>query len=223
MAFHVQISRSFRHAREFNLSEEQLRLTILDPWRRGERVELGDREWEPRDCELLILEGPELSMPELGIGQGWGNAEKSAKNVTRELLAGPTGSSRKVAILAETLTAQLSVTTLLERLGLTPVDWAVARSQITATGGDGRNGGGVGFALLVIEEVPPSGTWLFEAGLAIGALGHRAIAAQFGSEDPPTELQRFDVIRMAPDDTSSLRALAEGLRRAGCDVQAAPG
>jgi hypothetical protein len=109
------------------------------------------------------------------------------------------------------------VTTLLERLRLTPVDWAVARSQIAAMGGD------IGFALLVIEQVPPSGTWLFEAGLAIGAMGDRAIAAQFGSEEPPTELQRFEVIRLAPDDASSLRALSEGLRRAGCDVQAAPG
>jgi hypothetical protein len=217
LAFHVQISRSFHHAREFNLSEEHLRQTILDPWRRGERIELGDREWEPRDSDLLILEGPELSLPELGIGQGWSNAEKSSENVTRQLLAGPTGTSRKVAVLAETLTAQLSVTTLLERLGLTPVDWAVARSQIAATGGD------VGFALLVIEQVPPSSTWLFEAGLAIGAMGDRAIAAQFGSEEPPTELQRFEVIRLAPDDSSSLRALSEGLRRAGCDVQAAPG
>jgi hypothetical protein len=221
--FHVQISRSFRRAREFNLSEEQLRQTILDPWGRGEAVELGDREWEPRDSRLLILEGPELSLPELGVGQGWSNAERSARDVTQERLTNAaTETSRTVAILAETLTAQLSVTALLERLGLTPVDWALARAGFAPPSADGT-GDRVGFALLVVEQVPPTGTWLFEAGLAIGALGRRAVAAQFGSEEPPVELQRFEVIRLAPDDASSLRALSEGLRRAGCDVEQPPG
>jgi hypothetical protein len=193
-------------AREFNLSRSELDAAILGPWLRGETIELGDREWPPRDSALKILEGEELSLPELGIGQGWSNAERSARNVTTELLESPGATaSGSIAVLAETLTAQLAVAALLEQLGLKPVEWAAARSRIAE----------IGFALLVIEEVTPSGTWLFEAGLAVGALGGRVAVAQFGSEDPPIELQRFEVIPLGPDDATAVRALEDGLNRAG--------
>ena len=34
------------------------------------RLSLGDREWDPKDSTLRILEGPQLSPPELAYGQG---------------------------------------------------------------------------------------------------------------------------------------------------------
>ena len=37
-------------------------------------IEFGDREWEPRESKLTILEGPELEGPDLAFGQGWSNA-----------------------------------------------------------------------------------------------------------------------------------------------------
>lgn len=86
MAFHVEVSSGLRHARSFNLNAEELRLTVLEPWLSGQRVVLGDQRWEPRETELRILEGPELSNPELGFGQGWANAQRASQEVTRDVL-----------------------------------------------------------------------------------------------------------------------------------------
>lgn len=86
MAFHIEVSSGMRHARSFNLSAEELRLTVLEPWLSGQPVALGDRRWEPRETELRILEGPELSNPELSFGQGWANAERASEEVTRDVL-----------------------------------------------------------------------------------------------------------------------------------------
>ena len=87
MAFHVEISRGFRQrARAFNLDEAKLRRTILDPWVQGRPISLGDKDWEPRDCKLIVLEGPKLPDTDLSMGRGWSNAEKTGENVTRRLI-----------------------------------------------------------------------------------------------------------------------------------------
>src|SRR6476659_4028329 len=87
MHFHVEVnaSSSLRHARVFNLTAEELR-AIVEPWLTGRAVELGDREWDPRKGTLRILEGPRLDTPDLSFGQGWSNAERSASDVTRQVL-----------------------------------------------------------------------------------------------------------------------------------------
>lgn len=88
MAFHIEISAStLRHARAFNLDEEELRRTILEPWMTDRTIELGDHEWIPRESSLKVLEGPRLEPPDLSFGQGWSNAERSARDVTGEVLA----------------------------------------------------------------------------------------------------------------------------------------
>ena len=88
MPFHVEISVStLRRARAFNLDGGELRRAILEPWVAGVAIELGDHEWLPGESSLRVLEGPELDPPELSFGQGWTNAERSARDVTRELLA----------------------------------------------------------------------------------------------------------------------------------------
>src|SRR5438105_8666086 len=105
MAFHVEIRRSLRHARAFNLDEERLHRAVVDQWRAGRKVELGDQEWDPADSVLTILEGPELSQPDLALGQGWHNAERSATNVTARVLEKAAAEATVVAVLAETRTA----------------------------------------------------------------------------------------------------------------------
>jgi hypothetical protein len=84
--FHVEIGGGINHARAFNLSLEELRKGVLEPWLTGRSVELGEREWDPRESELRILEGPHLDPPELAFSQGWSNAERSAEDVTRRVL-----------------------------------------------------------------------------------------------------------------------------------------
>jgi hypothetical protein len=88
MPFHVEISvSSLRHARVFNLGEDELRASILEPWMAGRTIELGDQEWIPRDSSLRVLDGPRLEGPDLSFGQGWSNAERSARDATAEALA----------------------------------------------------------------------------------------------------------------------------------------
>lgn len=86
MPFHVEIAGGINHARAFNLSLEDLRRTILEPWLTRRPVELGEHEWDPRESSLRILEGPHLDMPDLSFGQGWSNAERSSEDVTRRVL-----------------------------------------------------------------------------------------------------------------------------------------
>jgi len=70
MPFHVEVSGGINHARAFNLSLEELRKTVLEPWLTERPVELGEQRWEPRESALRILEGPHLDPPDLSFGQG---------------------------------------------------------------------------------------------------------------------------------------------------------
>lgn len=86
MPFHVEVSSGLHRARAFNLSPEEVRRAVLEPWLWRRPVELGDRKWEPEESELRVLEGPALSNPELSFGQGWANAERGAEDVTARVL-----------------------------------------------------------------------------------------------------------------------------------------
>ena len=55
---------------------------------------MGDREWEPRDCSLRILEGPRMETVDLSFGQGWANAERASENVTRDALEAAAAAER---------------------------------------------------------------------------------------------------------------------------------
>ena len=91
MAFHIEVSEGIGHARAFNLTAEELQRTVLEPWLSGRPVLLGDRKWDPEESELRILEGSELSNPELSFGQGWANAERGSEDVTRRIVEAARG------------------------------------------------------------------------------------------------------------------------------------
>ena len=75
-----------------------------------------------------------------------------------------------------------------------------------------RGRDGPGYAAVVGFETPaPPGPWLFDAGLARGALGARAVFAQLGDRRTPAELTGIEVIRLNPDDPASLDALSNRL------------
>lgn len=96
MAFHIEVSTGRQHARSFNLTEEELGRTVLDPWLSGRPILLGDRKWKrgEEDTVLRILEGPELSIQDLAFSQGWANAQRSAAEVTAKLLEAATEGRR---------------------------------------------------------------------------------------------------------------------------------
>jgi hypothetical protein len=95
MPFHIEVNGSRHHARSFNLTEEELGRTVLDPWLSGRPILLGDRKWSRDDeSNLRILEGPELSIQDLAFSQGWANAERSATDVTTKVLESATEGRR---------------------------------------------------------------------------------------------------------------------------------
>jgi hypothetical protein len=196
MAFHVEISSGFRQrARAFNLDEAKFRSTILDPWMSGHTIELGDKRWEPKDCKLVILEGPELADTDLSMGRGWSNAERTSQNVTRRLVdAASAPSMPLVTVLAEGDSAEAEIGRMLDRLKLERAPWTELRARILRPP---SKASGPGYAaVLVVEGADPAPSWLFDAGLALGALGTRAVVAQ-----------------LEPDDEASVRALGDRLGR----------
>jgi hypothetical protein len=213
MAFHVEISSGFRQrARAFNLDEGELRSTILDPWMRGRPISLGDKDWEPRDCKLTVLEGPELADTDLSMGRGWSNAEKTAENVTRRLIDEASAPSKPtVAIVAESEDALVEIGRMLERLELPIAPWPELRARILSPPAQASEPGYA--AVLATDSAEPDASWLFDAGLARGALGPRAVVAQLGDSAIPAQLAGVDVIRLVPEDEASLRALGDRLAR----------
>lgn len=224
MAFHVEIRRSLQRARAFNIDGATLRRTVLEPWGRGEPVRLGDQDWDPAKCTLAVLEGPDLVAPDLAHGRGWDRAQRTARDVTARLLGGPNsapaGAASAVAVLAASPAGARATAELLVGLGLDPVDWPVARAWLLGAGPDGA---AVAAAVILVEGAAPHGPWFFEAGIAVGALGGRAIFVAQGAQPAPDELPDLQVIRLDPDRPDSLHALAERLSRAGCAVGPVPG
>lgn len=207
----MEISEGFRRARAFNLDEEKLQAEILDPWMRGRVIMLGDRDWEPRDSKLIVLEGPELQDTDLSMGRGWSNAERVSENVTRRLVetASPPAKGPLVAVVAEGKATAVAVAEVLAQLDLETSPWSELRARIL---GPPRPGDGPGFAaVLVIDNFEPSAAWLFDAGLARGALGPRAVFSQLGDAEIPASLAGVDVLRLDPANEASREALGARL------------
>jgi hypothetical protein len=84
--YHVELRQFPHNFCRFNLSEQELRETILNAWARGEWIELGERKWSPHQASLTVLEGPELPVEQLSMGRGWRNAGRQSRNITEQLL-----------------------------------------------------------------------------------------------------------------------------------------
>jgi hypothetical protein len=132
--FHVEISGGLNHARAFNLNLEELRKQVLEPWLTGRSIELGEREWDPRESALRILEGRHLDPPDLSFGQGWSNAERSAEDVTRRVLDSAEPPKLPDAFLVEAEVPEATVAEMLGGLGAQPIALNDAERRI-----DGRD------------------------------------------------------------------------------------
>lgn len=84
--YHVQLQKSLNTACAFNLGEAELR-AILEPWSRGQPIELGERRWNPVEARLTVIEGPHLAAQDLSMGRGWRAAERRGEDVTERVLA----------------------------------------------------------------------------------------------------------------------------------------
>ena len=215
MPYHVEVRRPRRHARLFNLAEGELRHSVLDPWARGGPLTIGGQRWERRESSLRILEGPQLSATDLAFGQGWNAAERTAQDVTVELLSGPAASS--VAVLAPDGDAGRPVTALLEELGVAAAEWPPVRERLLAwlTAPAVPVALDVGAVAIVCGSTTPD-WWLFDAGLALGALGPRAVLLAPAGAPVPPMLDDLEVLALERGSG----ALAARLLRAGCRLPA---
>ncbi|MEA2335085.1 MAG: hypothetical protein QOG40_1575 [Solirubrobacteraceae bacterium] len=83
--YHLEL-RKFPHTVcRFNQSEQQLRAVIV-PWTSEQWIEEGERKWNSNEATITVLEGPELSMPDLAMGRGWRNAQRRSQDVTERVL-----------------------------------------------------------------------------------------------------------------------------------------
>lgn len=111
--FHVEL-RKFPHVTHaFNLTADELDHRIVRPWLRGLPVEWGERQWLPGQAKITIYEGARLRPEDVGMGRGWQNAKRGAKNVTEDILAAADSlSPLKEAILA-TVPIEISAVVML--------------------------------------------------------------------------------------------------------------
>lgn len=122
------------HARLFNLSREELRARVLEPWLAGRTFELAEGEWDPRESELKILEGRHLDNPDLAFGQGWSNAERSAEDVTAHELQSAPPPKLPDAFVVEAETPEAAVAEMVADRDARPVAFTEAVDRI-----DGRD------------------------------------------------------------------------------------
>lgn len=134
MAFHVELTSPKNRARVFNLSPEELQSAVIEPWLAGRTFELAEYEWLPSESSLKILEGRRLEGPDLALGQGWGNAERSAENVTKRVLAEAPPPRLPDAFAVESELPEATVAEMLADRDARPLAWPEATEKI-----DGRD------------------------------------------------------------------------------------
>src|SRR2546423_7487221 len=170
MAFHREVSRSLNRARLFNLDEAGLS-GVLAPWAQGQPVEIGEREWDPDESELTVLDGPVLEPPDLAMGQGWNNAAKVSRDVSREVLERARADASQpygVAVMADEHETHSAIESVLHGLGLRAIDWSTARAGIL----DSQAGEYAAGAVAAVvpgrgATTPPA----FHVGGGVGGLG----------------------------------------------------
>jgi hypothetical protein len=212
--FHVEIRRGFRVARALNLTEAELHAQVLERWRHGAEVALGDRRWSPSDAALRVLEGPELDAAQLAMGQGWTNAERSARDVTARLLAAGSAADAPppVALLAQSDAARDAALAVLAHAELEPLDWEPVRATLLAPqrGEAPAAPLAVSGALVVLDPASaPAPAWWLDVGLALGAFGWRALPATLGDAAPPPPLEHSLPLG---DPSAAASAVRERLR-----------
>lgn len=85
--YHVEL-KAFPHvARAFNLERAALDRRFVGPWVAGEMIEYDERRWSPEKTKLTVLEGPEVSAAERGLGRGWGEVTRRSRDVTDAVVA----------------------------------------------------------------------------------------------------------------------------------------
>ncbi|MEA2220508.1 MAG: hypothetical protein QOJ35_3134, partial [Solirubrobacteraceae bacterium] len=198
----------------FNLDEPALRRTVLEPWIGGVALRIGDREWDPRASTLRVLEGERLAPADLAHGQGWNRALRTGgRDVARELLAAAEARALAMTVVAAGAAGRDAGVALLGELAAAVVDWTAVRAALLA----GERAALPVQAALVVAERAASPRWHLDAGLAIGALGPRAVLVALAG-DAPTPIAGLPAPLQLRGAAAPI-VLAERLRDVGCAVR----
>jgi hypothetical protein len=207
LPFHVQVERGHRRAAVFNLDGDRLNRDVIAPWLQGSPIELGDRDWEPRETRLTVIEGPELTTADLAHGRGWDNARRSARDVTADVLA--QASIPRVAVLADSEQDERRLDVALARHGIDTLSWPELKAAIVA----GRVSSlGAVAVVVALRDADPSAQVLFDAGLAAGALQGAVLVACLDGAAAPAALGDLHAAALDPEDGRSVTALVARLR-----------
>lgn len=137
--YHVELRQFPHNFCRFNLTERELRETVIDGWARGEWIELGERKWNSHQANLTVLEGPELPVQQLAIGRGWRNAVRQSKDVTADLLAQARTDESTKGTVGESMSSEPVTTSpriASERANQGLVDDSLARDLLMLLGDD---------------------------------------------------------------------------------------
>jgi hypothetical protein len=85
--YHVELRQFPHNVCRFNLTELELRTTIVERWAHEGWIEVGERKWSPHQAKLTVLQGPRLRLEQLSMGRGWRAAQRAGRDVTAQVLA----------------------------------------------------------------------------------------------------------------------------------------
>jgi hypothetical protein len=131
MPFHVEISSPLGRSRVLNLDDDAVRARVLEPWVAGLCFHFGDRDWEPRESRLTILEGPAVESAELDAEARWAGALRAAEDMTRPMLeAAEASAPMQTAVVVEADSVDSALKGL--RSGRPPmqIPWSTAVDRI---------------------------------------------------------------------------------------------
>lgn len=146
MTLHVQISGqgfSLRASARYNLSADEVQSQFVQPWAAGTEIVVGGRVFEPRNSEISVREGPELSFEELQGLTAWLLVTERCTDVTDDFItvapgvgAAERGSSPDDSRLVGVVhgrdgAAKAAVEATLRGLDLRPLEWT---ELVKATG-----------------------------------------------------------------------------------------
>jgi hypothetical protein len=85
--YHLELRHFPRNVCRFNLSGEELRTKVLEPWVADRPFDLGELRWDPRHAQITVIEGPRIPLERLSMGRGWRTAQRAGREVTAQMLA----------------------------------------------------------------------------------------------------------------------------------------
>lgn len=84
--FHLQL-RQFPHNHcQFNLTAADIS-SFAELWLRGDWLTVGERQWNPRQAKLTVIEAPQVEGAQLSMGRGWRHVERTGQEVTQRVIA----------------------------------------------------------------------------------------------------------------------------------------